>query len=406
MTDIDMKEFQNFTPPNMQNIHIKRFDSESYLVQKNFRYYKVSEKIAFLINMMNGDNSIEYIRKNYNNKFNEALTDAELFDIFTKKIQTIFMNKEKENTTPSYLKLSKIIMNEEQVNIFSSPLKILFSKPIAILLAILFLYGIVFYSLNWQPIQIELKRSSVTTVPYVFVFLLISTVFHELGHASACKFYRIRHGGIGIGFYLITPVMFADVTSAWELPTKSRLVVNFGGIYFEMIFITILLIIYCFTGWNVINVISVTILLKLLYNLNPFFRTDGYWMLSDLLNISNLRKKSNDALRNSLRQGRGLIRYIIKNWILLLYSIISLCLLLLFFYYVAFFNIKSLILLPYNVYKILTDIFLGTNFSVEALSKSSHDILISIAFYYLVLIKMLIPFFKSKLGKKPKTIGG
>lgn len=33
----------------------------------------------------------------------------------------------------------------------------------------------------------------------LLLFILASSFFHELGHASACKYFGLRHGGIGFG---------------------------------------------------------------------------------------------------------------------------------------------------------------------------------------------------------------
>ena len=46
----------------------------------------------------------------------------------------------------------------------------------------------------------------------LLVFMLASSFFHELGHASACKYFGVCHGGIGFGLYLNFPVLYTDVT--------------------------------------------------------------------------------------------------------------------------------------------------------------------------------------------------
>ena len=51
----------------------------------------------------------------------------------------------------------------------------------------------------------------------LFIFMISSSFFHELGHAAACKYFGIRHGGIGFGLYLNFPVLYTDVTEVWKL---------------------------------------------------------------------------------------------------------------------------------------------------------------------------------------------
>ena len=42
---------------------------------------------------------------------------------------------------------------------------------------------------------------------------------------------------------------------------------------------------------RIVSLISL-ILIGVVFNLNPFLRYDGYWALSDLMNITNLRERS------------------------------------------------------------------------------------------------------------------
>ena len=64
----------------------------------------------------------------------------------------------------------------------------------------------------------------------LLVFMVVSSLFHELGHASACKHFGIRHGGIGFGLYLNFPVLYTDVTEVWRLRRADRCIVNLGGV--------------------------------------------------------------------------------------------------------------------------------------------------------------------------------
>ena len=75
----------------------------------------------------------------------------------------------------------------------------------------------------------------------LFTFILGSSFFHELGHASACKYFGIQHGGIGFGLYLNFPVLYTDVTEVWKLKRGQRCVVNLAGVYFQSYWLILLL---------------------------------------------------------------------------------------------------------------------------------------------------------------------
>ena len=70
------------------------------------------------------------------------------------------------------------------------------------------------------------------SIKYFFVIKFFSTTLHEIGHATATSFFGASHGGIGGGFYLFSPVYFADVTDIWRLKKWQRIVVNVAGVYF------------------------------------------------------------------------------------------------------------------------------------------------------------------------------
>src|SRR6478752_2203323 len=57
----------------------------------------------------------------------------------------------------------------------------------------------------------------------IFVLAIASAGFHELGHASACRYGGATPSGMGVGIYLVWPAFYTDVTDAYRLPKRSRL---------------------------------------------------------------------------------------------------------------------------------------------------------------------------------------
>ena len=56
----------------------------------------------------------------------------------------------------------------------------------------------------------------------IFVLAVGSAGFHELGHASACKYGGATPGGMGMGIYMVWPAFYTDVTDAYRLPRGAR----------------------------------------------------------------------------------------------------------------------------------------------------------------------------------------
>ena len=133
----------------------------------------------------------------------------------------------------------------------------------------------------------------------------LSLAVHELGHAAACKRFGASPSAIGFAFYLFFPVLYSDVSEAWALPRRQRVVVGLGGAYLQSITGAIYVALYMATGWSPSILAVAGIAGTLTLSLNPFFRFDGYWVIADLLGVSNLSREGGRALRHGWDRLRG-----------------------------------------------------------------------------------------------------
>ncbi len=132
-------------------------------------------------------------------------------------------------------------------------------------------------------------------------FVLIKTI-HEFGHAFMCR----RFGGevhtMGIMFMIFTPVPYVDATSSWAFRSRwQRILVGSGGMIPELFLAAIMTVVWANTGEGVLhslayNMMFVASVSTLLFNANPLMRFDGYYILSDLLDIPNLYTRANQQL--------------------------------------------------------------------------------------------------------------
>lgn len=124
-----------------------------------------------------------------------------------------------------------------------------------------------------------------------FLLGLLSVIFHELGHASAAVYYGARPSEIGVGMYFRHPVFYTDVTDIWRLGRWQRIVVNLGGAYFQLIVGAIYAVLLLMTKSPIFEVGLVLIGTSLFLSLNPVFKFDAYWVLSDALVVNNLSQQ-------------------------------------------------------------------------------------------------------------------
>lgn len=142
-------------------------------------------------------------------------------------------------------------------------------------------------------------------LPLIYLALVGSTLFHELGHAAACRRYRCPHGDIGFALYFIYPAFYTDVTRAWRLTPRRRAVVDMGGVYFQCILVVALAVYVSLSGsLFALRIIWLT-QLTLLFTLNPIFKMDGYWLLSDLSGLTNLHRQMRETLASAFGRSAG-----------------------------------------------------------------------------------------------------
>jgi putative peptide zinc metalloprotease protein len=132
----------------------------------------------------------------------------------------------------------------------------------------------------------------------VFVFVKL---IHELGHAFSCR----RFGGecheLGIMFLVFVPTPYVDASTAWSFPNKwHRVFVGAAGMIVELFFAALCAFFWATTDKSTLasqlafNAMLIASVSTVLFNANPLLRYDGYYILSDWLEIPNLRQKSTE----------------------------------------------------------------------------------------------------------------
>lgn len=123
-------------------------------------------------------------------------------------------------------------------------------------------------------------------------------IVHEFGHGLTAKRFGAEVHEMGFMFILFTPYLFCNVSDAWRAGKTERIAVGAAGIAVEAVIASAALWLWLFTSpglfhqmcFNTVVLCSVS---TLLFNGNPLMKFDGYYILSDVLEIPNLRAKSN-----------------------------------------------------------------------------------------------------------------
>lgn len=380
-------------PTLSDNIYFNKLDENKFIVCNSmYKHYLRINKHSFdLLNLVDGKRNLDEICVLFNKNNNTKINIKNINDIFYNDLiqYGILKDCNEENIKPykkpNYLKLSFIIINERILSEIVTLFKFLFHKKVFISTSFICLSVIITLVLIHLDAyqKFNLRKSLI----YFFMTMFFSVTFHEIGHATAAKYFGARHGGIGGGFYLFTPVYFADVTDIWRLNKKQRIIVNIAGIYFEFIFCSTLAIIGLLTGNTVLMFISIIVCIRSLFNLNPFLRSDGYWIVSDLINQPNLFDHSSKKIIQIYKWIKGVK---INKWnkidsFLFIYGLISYFFILLFLYYILFQNPNSILKFHINLWNFIQDFFNKTS-KINIISIAN---LIAPIFFYLLIFRLV-----------------
>jgi len=137
---------------------------------------------------------------------------------------------------------------------------------------------------------------------YLGIALALTKVFHEFGHGLSCKYYGGECHEMGVMLLVFTPCLYCDVSDSWMLQNKwKRAAIGAAGMYVEVV----LAAVATYLWWNshpgmfnqlCLDVMFVSSVSTILFNANPLLRYDGYYILSDVLEIPNLRQKASTIL--------------------------------------------------------------------------------------------------------------
>lgn len=281
----------------IQECEVQEFDTSSaepkFLVCFRDRHFEVAPAVAELIEILQTSDSEEEAAARFNERRGRHYTDEQFAAIVGQCITPITESIHQKRPKPFIVKLE--LFSARQVERLSKGLKIFFAPvAMAICLGAIAVSEILFFSS--ASLQVDIGQLDLYTLIGVLLLYIVSSGFHELGHAAACRYYGVSHGGVGFGLYLSFPVFYTDVSEVWKLPKKQRLVVNMAGTYFQLVFLLPLIAIYFYNFNPVLKYFILTVNLNFLITLNPFFKFDGYWMVSDLLGVPNLRRRTNELL--------------------------------------------------------------------------------------------------------------
>ncbi len=167
--------------------------------------------------------------------------------------------------------------------------------------AAIVLTALVLASTHWPELTENLSDRVLAANNLLLIGLIFPIVkaLHELGHGFATKAWGGEVHEMGIMLLVLMPIPYVDASSAWAFRNKrSRVVVGAAGMMVEMLLAALALFVWINVEPGLVRAVAFNVMLiagvsTLLFNANPLIRFDGYYILSDFLEIPNLSPRSN-----------------------------------------------------------------------------------------------------------------
>ncbi|HLP16702.1 MAG TPA: biotin/lipoyl-binding protein, partial [Bacteroidota bacterium] len=287
-------------------------NDDSFCVVKDPRsgkYFRFQEVEQFICEQLDGETSPEVIRHTVETKFDAALS-IEALNEFIHSLQGSGLIEGVASQKPlpglkGRLKGNLLylrFMLFDPSTLFDHLVRrtaFFFSHAFVVFSFLCILIGIWTMVSNWTEFAQDLPRLyDFAAVPMFIGTNLLMITMHEFGHGLTLRNFGGEVHEIGFMMIYFQPAFYCNVSDAWLLQEKSkRLWVSFAGPYFELFLWSLATLAWRITETETwLNYLGLMVMttsgVKTLANFNPLIKLDGYYLLSDFLDIPNLRGKS------------------------------------------------------------------------------------------------------------------
>ncbi len=177
--------------------------------------------------------------------------------------------------------------------------------------------AIIFVSCSWLLLAIQFRAFQAGLPAFnqffgwpnlIFLWMTLagSKIIHEFGHGLSCKMFGSECHEMGVMLLVGSPCLYCDVSDSWMLKNKwSRILIGAAGMLIEIVLSAVAIFLWWMTSpglfhYLCLNLFFVTTVTTVIFNANPLMKLDGYYMLSDFLEIPNLRQKADKLTREWL----------------------------------------------------------------------------------------------------------
>lgn len=312
-----------------------RYQGRVYWVVKDpigLRYFRFQEEEFAILNMLDGQTSLDEIKERFEEEFPPQKITVEELGQFVGMLhrsgliiadaagQGVQLKRRRDERKRQELlaALSNILairfkgIDPDKLLTRMLPyMRWFYTRPAVIGCILLWLSALTLVTVQFDTFQSKLPsfHQFFTAENWIYftVALCVTKVIHEFGHGLTCKYFGGECHEMGVMVLVLTPCLYCNVSDSWMLPNKwHRAAIGMGGMYIELCIAAVCTWIWWFSESGTLlnqlclSTIFVCSVSTLIFNANPLLRYDGYYILSDLTEIPNLRQKASSILSRKL----------------------------------------------------------------------------------------------------------
>ncbi|NOZ24210.1 MAG: biotin/lipoyl-binding protein [Planctomycetes bacterium] len=326
---------QKFTVRRDLEITEQEHRGEKFYVIKDplaLRYFRLSELEFSVFQLMDGTSNVDDIKAKIEAEFDDVELDVQTILNFAYQLKSInFLERvfaredrvlyeraqERKKMLTLWAKLKNILfikfalVDPDRFFEWSRPyMRIFFTRYFVVFCVMLF--GFAFWELfhrfgNRVPWE-QLFTLEPRNLMYFWIVFVVTKICHEIGHGVTCKHYGGEVHEMGFLLLVLMPCLYCDVSDAWIFKKRyQRLLVSAAGIVTELILAAMACLVWAFSDIALVKGLAYRMMLlcsisTVLFNANPLMKFDGYYMLSDYLEIPNLRARSTQYFAGYLKE--------------------------------------------------------------------------------------------------------
>lgn len=181
----------------------------------------------------------------------------------------------------------------------------IYSRWCVLAVVLLFVFETVMFIENWSllgpdtALFFNFTQKSFLDLAQFWILMLILGFVHESAHGLTCKHYGGQVHSMGLMFLYLVPCFFVDVTESWISANKvQRLATIIAGIWIEMTICGIAMVVWSSTSTGAwlhdfaYQIVLLTGIAVVAINLNPLIKLDGYYFLTEIIEIPDLKERS------------------------------------------------------------------------------------------------------------------